>query len=44
MNVCAESGGLGAVMIVAMLDAENVVLVEEYCAGSETYSCHCLKA
>ena len=32
-----KAGGLGAVMIVAMLDAENVVLVEEYCAGSEAY-------
>jgi ADP-ribose diphosphatase len=29
--------GHGAVMIVAMLDAEHAVLVEEYCGGSETY-------
>ncbi len=32
-----KAGGLGAVMIVAMSDAENVLLVEEYCAGSESY-------
>lgn len=29
--------GHGAVMIVAMLDAEHAVLVEEYCGGTETY-------
>ncbi|HKM36430.1 MAG TPA: ADP compounds hydrolase NudE [Thiopseudomonas sp.] len=32
-----KAGGLGAVMIVAMSDDENVLLVEEYCAGSESY-------
>lgn len=32
-----KAGGLGAVMIVAMADDENVVLVEEYCAGTESY-------
>ncbi|MDM1696809.1 ADP compounds hydrolase NudE [Thiopseudomonas alkaliphila] len=32
-----KPGGLGAVMIVAMLDAENFVLIEEYCAGTESY-------
>ncbi len=32
-----KAGGLGAVMIVAMTDAEHVVLVEEYCAGSDAY-------
>ena len=32
-----KAGGLGAVMIVAMADDENVLLVEEYCAGSENY-------
>ena len=32
-----KAGGLGAVMIVAMSDDENVVLVEEYCAGTESY-------
>lgn len=29
--------GHGAVMIIAMLDAEHAVLVEEYCGGTETY-------
>ncbi|MBF8778432.1 ADP compounds hydrolase NudE [Pseudomonas fulva] len=34
----AGSGhGHGAVMIVAMLDAEHAVLVEEYCGGTEAY-------
>jgi len=32
-----KAGGLGAVMIVALNDAEQVVLVEEYCAGSDAY-------
>ncbi|MGE7957120.1 ADP compounds hydrolase NudE [Pseudomonas sp. NPDC089530] len=29
--------GYGAVMIVAMLDAEHAVLVEEYCGGTDAY-------
>ncbi|MGF0241570.1 ADP compounds hydrolase NudE [Rhodococcus sp. IEGM1300] len=29
--------GYGAVMIVAMLDSEHAVLVEEYCGGTEEY-------
>lgn len=32
-----KAGGLGAVMIVALNDADEVVLVEEYCAGSDAY-------
>lgn len=32
-----KAGGLGAVMIVALIDAEHVLLVEEYCAGTESY-------
>lgn len=32
-----KPGGLGAVMIVAMLDAERFLLIEEYCAGTESY-------
>lgn len=29
--------GYGAVMVVAMLDAEHAVLVEEYCGGTDDY-------
>ncbi|WNW12442.1 ADP compounds hydrolase NudE [Pseudomonas sp. DTU_2021_1001937_2_SI_NGA_ILE_001] len=29
--------GHGAVMIVAMLDADHALLIEEYCGGTETY-------
>ena len=29
--------GYGAVMVVAMLDTEHAVLVEEYCAGTDDY-------
>src|SRR5690606_37582815 len=29
--------GYGAVMLVAMLDAEHAVLVEEYCGGTDEY-------
>ena len=29
--------GYGAVMVVAMLDAEHAVLVEEYCVGTDDY-------
>lgn len=32
-----KAGGLGAVMIVALNEDEEVVLVEEYCAGSDAY-------
>jgi ADP-ribose diphosphatase len=33
----ARAPGYGAVMIVAMLDAEHAVLVEEYCGGTDEY-------
>src|SRR5690606_30173472 len=29
--------GYGAVMVVAMVDAEHALLVEEYCAGTDDY-------
>ncbi|HLT05179.1 MAG TPA: NUDIX domain-containing protein, partial [Pseudomonas sp.] len=29
--------GYGAVMVVAMADAEHALLVEEYCAGTDDY-------
>ena len=29
--------GYGAVMVVAMLDAEHAVLIEEYCGGTDDY-------
>jgi ADP-ribose diphosphatase len=33
----SAGAGYGAVMIVAMLDAEHAVLVEEYCGGTDEY-------
>ncbi len=33
----ASKGGPGAVMIVAMLDADHAVLIEEYCGGTDEY-------
>ncbi|WP_263261754.1 ADP compounds hydrolase NudE [Pseudomonas sp. RIT-PI-S] len=36
-RLVGHGGGHGAVMIVAMADAEHALLVEEYCGGTETY-------
>lgn len=36
-RLVGRGNGYGAVMIVAMLDDEHAVLVEEYCGGTETY-------
>lgn len=36
-RLVGKGSGYGAVMVVAMLDAEHVVLVEEYCAGTDDY-------
>ncbi len=36
-RLVGKGTGYGAVMVVAMLDAEHVVLVEEYCAGTDDY-------
>lgn len=36
-RLAGKSNGHGAVMIVAMPDDEHVLLVEEYCAGTESY-------
>ncbi|MGY4531457.1 ADP-ribose diphosphatase [Pseudomonas sp. TE3786] len=35
--------GYGAVMIVALVDDEHVLLVEEYCAGTDDYQLSCPK-
>jgi len=32
-----RGAGYGAVMIVAMIDAEHALLVEEYCGGTDEY-------
>ncbi len=36
-RLVGKGAGYGAVMIVAMLDAEHAVLVEEYCGGTDEY-------
>ena len=36
-RLVGKGSGYGAVMVVAMLDAEHAVLVEEYCAGTDDY-------
>src|SRR5690606_29664934 len=36
-RLVGKGNGYGAVMIVAMADAEHVLLVEEYCAGTDDY-------
>ncbi|MCY1405889.1 ADP compounds hydrolase NudE [compost metagenome] len=36
-RLVGKGQGYGAVMIVALLDAEHAVLVEEYCAGVDEY-------
>lgn len=36
-RLVGRGNGHGAVMIVAMLDAEHAVLVEEYCGGTDEY-------
>ncbi len=36
-RLVGKGQGYGAVMVVAMLDAEHAVLVEEYCAGVDEY-------
>lgn len=36
-RLAGKGSGYGAVMIVAMADAEHALLVEEYCGGTEDY-------
>ena len=36
-RLVGKGSGYGAVMIVALADAEHVLLVEEYCAGTDDY-------
>ena len=36
-RLVSKGAGYGAVMVVALLDAEHAVLVEEYCAGTDDY-------
>ena len=36
-RLVGKGAGYGAVMIVAMLDADHAVLVEEYCGGTDEY-------
>lgn len=36
-RLVGKGAGYGAVMVVAMADAEHVLLVEEYCAGTDDY-------
>ena len=36
-RLVGRGAGYGAVMIVAMVDAEHALLVEEYCGGTEDY-------
>ena len=36
-RLVSKGSGYGAVMVVAMLDAEHAVLVEVYCAGTDDY-------
>ncbi|MCJ8169415.1 ADP compounds hydrolase NudE [Atopomonas sediminilitoris] len=36
-RLAGKANGYGAVMVVAMRDAHNALLVEEYCAGTDAY-------
>ena len=36
-RLVGRGNGYGAVMIVAMIDAEHAILVEEYCGGTDEY-------
>lgn len=36
-RLVGKGSGYGAVMVVALLDAEHAVLVEEYCGGTDEY-------
>lgn len=36
-RLVGRGNGYGAVMIVAMVDAEHVLLIEEYCGGTDCY-------
>lgn len=36
-RLASKGTGPGAVMIVAMLDADHAVLIEEYCGGTDAY-------
>lgn len=36
-RLVGKGAGYGAVMIVAMLDSEHAVLIEEYCGGTDAY-------
>lgn len=36
-RLVSKGAGYGAVMVVALLDADHAVLVEEYCAGTDDY-------
>lgn len=36
-RLVSRGSGYGAVMVVALADAEHALLVEEYCGGTETY-------
>lgn len=36
-RLVGKGSGYGAVMVVALLDAEHAVLVEEYCGGTDDY-------
>ncbi|WP_394560324.1 ADP compounds hydrolase NudE [Aquipseudomonas alcaligenes] len=36
-RLVGRGSGYGAVMVVALLDAEHAVMVEEYCAGTDDY-------
>ena len=36
-RLVGKGSGHGAVMVVAMLDAEHAVLIEEYCGGTDDY-------
>lgn len=42
-RLVSKGTGHGAVMIVAMLDADHAVLVEEYCGGTDNMNCPCPK-
>ncbi|MBM7063175.1 ADP compounds hydrolase NudE [Pseudomonas sp. UL073] len=36
-RLASRGSGYGAVMVVALIDAEHALLVEEYCAGTDDY-------
>ncbi len=36
-RLVGQGAGYGAVMVVALADAEHALLIEEYCGGTETY-------